>query len=716
MNQVEQRNMTHAEARQATDKICEYLAVAWDTVIDVYNRRGWAALGYETWREYCDAEFGARPQLPRDERRKVTAMLRGAGMSTGAVGAAMGISQRTAAAPYQGEEASSPDRQPVTGLDGKVYGGSRGQKQAATREDDPACDVDEPHHPDAKNKEKIANDMTGVLAAALDYIGRGWGVFPLNGKVPAVKGGFKAASTDPDQIREWFGTEDHNIGLAIPKGHLVLDVDPRAGGRDTLHGIRDQIPEPTLIAMTGRQDYGMHIWLRGKLSKQDLPGIDIKRPGKGYVVAPPSIHPDTGYAYEWHIPDTPIATLEVSEFTVPASRERLRGEFRESVRDIAESVEAIPAGTRNDAMLQIAAYALGKYNPHMARLLYDNGLARCDPPLPSRQAESIWNWVYERQEEGDGFVDIEDFTEPDESDERRFIPINWYELLTTEPPEPDWLIEPILEAGRQVALYSEAKVGKSLLMLEIACGVATGQAVLGDQTRKARPVVYIDLENTTDDLRERVLNLGYKWYELENQLFYYQFPSLRYLDTPEGGREVYSLAAEHGADLVVIDTLARVTEGDENENDTYHNFYKHTGVALKRAGVTLARLDHAGKDANKGMRGASAKTTDVDAVWSLVATGDILTLTRTHSRNAHGAGSLVLERHDGPLRHVPPAPPFESEPQRDRVTEIVAKLDELEAPISASNKTAKALLREAGVHFRNDVVEKANQQRKTPKE
>lgn len=568
--------------------------------------------------------------------------------------------------------------------------------------------------------------MSDTLSAALEYAERGWAVFPLDGKVPAIESGFKAASTDPELIRYWFNDTGFNVGVAIPEGHVVLDIDPRAGGPETLREIRDQLPKSTLVAKTGRGDGGLHIWFRGEIPKVKLPGIDIKRPGKGYVVAPPSIHPDTGGAYEWRNPGTPIADFEGKiQYTQNNSLIGVDLNASGTARESAESAEPILKGVQHDTLLEIAAYAVSKYPPAIARMVYNSALERCEPAHPRGQAESIWSWVCDRQESGDGFVDPDDDLTPEtpepDSEERRFVPIDWEELLTGEIPEPDWLLEPLIEAGRQVALYSDAKAGKSLLLLEAACGVATGKAVLGDAAREPRPVVYLDMENTTDDLRERIDKLGYGWQELTGRLFYYSFPSLKYLDTPEGGREVYGIAAEHDAELVVIDTLSRVTEGDENENDTYHNFYKNTGVPLKRAGIGLIRLDHAGKDVAKGMRGASAKTTDVDAVWSLIVHEEnTLTLERTHTRAAHGAGKLTLERKDGPLRHVLPEAPFDtegapfSEPnlEQNRAELLIGHLEHLGVSPDASVRTSQWALKEAEIPFNQARLVEAVRERK----
>ena len=95
-----------------------------------------------------------------------------------------------------------------------------------------------------------------------------------------------------------------NIGIRPPAGMVVVDVDPRDGGDLALAALEAEYgPLPaTWTAETGSG--GWHYWftvgaadLRGKL----CPGIDLKHGGTGYVVAPPSRHPDGGI-YRWVTP------------------------------------------------------------------------------------------------------------------------------------------------------------------------------------------------------------------------------------------------------------------------------------------------------------------------------------------------------------------------------------------------------------------------------
>lgn len=146
-----------------------------------------------------------------------------------------------------------------------------------------------------------------MIDHALDYAARGWKVFPLVGKVPRTKRGHLDATGDPEQIRAWWTRwPDANIGAPVPHKVIVLDVDPRNDGDIAALG---NIPL-TSTCWSGRGDGGRHLYFQrpdtGLYTSTRLPkGIDLKV--NGYLVVPPSLHPDSGMPYRWE--KHPIAPL-----------------------------------------------------------------------------------------------------------------------------------------------------------------------------------------------------------------------------------------------------------------------------------------------------------------------------------------------------------------------------------------------------------------------
>ncbi len=235
---------------------------------------------------------------------------------------------------------------------------------------------------------------------------------------------------------------------------------------------------------------------------------------------------------------------------------------------------------------------------------------------------------------------------------RERLPIVDWHALWADESEEEWIVEPILPARRLVALYSAPKVGKSLLLLEVAAAIAAGREVLGAVPDRARTVLYVDFENDPKaDVRQRLINMGYGPGDL-SRLCYLSFPTLGVLDSERGSQELMAAVEYHEAEVVVIDTVSRSVEGDENENDTWLDFYRHTGLKLKQAGVALIRLDHSGKDETKGQRGGSAKVGDVDAVWRMSrVTETVFRLDCEANRMPITEKMLTLHREEGPLRH-----------------------------------------------------------------
>lgn len=280
-------------------------------------------------------------------------------------------------------------------------------------------------------------------------------------------------------------------------------------------------------------------------------------------------------------------------------------------------------------------------------------------------------------------------------------PIDWCALWNRDRAPDDWLIEPILPRGRGVAIWSKAKLGKSLLLLDIAAAAAAGRSVLGYPAREPLDIVYIDYEMTNDDVQDRLDALGYGPDDDLSHLHYYQHPSLPPLDTAAGGHALMGLVNRHNAAVVVIDTMTRAVTGEENSADPVRRFYRHTGTPLKAAGVALIRLDHAGHDAAGHARGTSAKQDDVDVIFQLVPNrGDRWRLLRTDTRIPWVPAAIDIRRLEEPLlSHVAVQDTWPA-----GTIEVAQLLDTLHVPLEAGCRAANGALQKAHEGKRSMVV------------
>ena len=186
------------------------------------------------------------------------------------------------------------------------------------------------------------------------------------------------------------------------------------------------------------------------------------------------------------------------------------------------------------------------------------------------------------------------------------------------------------------------------------------------------------------------------------------------LDTEEGGIALEEIVVSHDATLVVIDTVSRVTKGDENATETYRDLFRHTETRLKRKGTTLARLDHLGKDPTKGSRGASAKEDPLDVVFILEPTDLGVLLKRTKGRQPGLPDYVKITREfttNGILQHVIPdkiAPEW--------LIDFVFEIDQMGLPEDAGIPTVQKALRDLGKGRRRSVIAEAVRFRKGRKQ
>lgn len=283
--------------------------------------------------------------------------------------------------------------------------------------------------------------------------------------------------------------------------------------------------------------------------------------------------------------------------------------------------------------------------------------------------------------------------------------------LWDEEVQEEYLIDPIIPARRTTVIYSKPKVGKSLFTLEMCAHIAQGTSFLGYTPEEAKRVLYLDFENDPlGDTIQRLKSMQFKPENLDN-LMIISYPQLGGMDTVQGANTFLKIVNYYQPDLVVIDTMSRAISGDENENDTYLNFYRLTQLQLKKAGIALLRLDHAGKDESKGQRGGSAKSGDVDLVWQLreVAPGQLQLA--CEAKRLHIPEEIIaIKRTKNPTMHTWINA---DRARQERIDDLNQTLDKAGAGNQVTEREARDALRDAGARAENSLLREALRQRKT---
>ncbi|GHE84881.1 AAA family ATPase [Streptomyces fumanus] len=299
--------------------------------------------------------------------------------------------------------------------------------------------------------------------------------------------------------------------------------------------------------------------------------------------------------------------------------------------------------------------------------------------------------------------------------------LDWNQHFATDFGNVQLLPGKLMAPGQQITVVGDGKAGKSLLVQEWLWRMASGQSFLGDRPQDPISVLYVDAENGHADIQERFLSYGAGPGRM-GLLTYASFPPIRPLDTAGGGADLLAMVGEAEAQVVCLDTVSRFISGPENDADTWLALYRHTLLPLKRAGIASIRLDHMGKDGERGARGSSAKTQDVDHVWELRAQGGgTLLLKRTHTRTGIGPDQFVIVRQSrrhgdhympGGTRHVLMEYDQMQEATEGSVEWLVAQIDRLGLPDDAGNPRTKAALAQAGIKAAKVKIEAAVRTRK----
>lgn len=486
-----------------------------------------------------------------------------------------------------------------------------------------------------------------MVENALAYAARGVPVFPCRpDKSPYVKGGFKAASKDPDQIGRWWARwPDALIGM--PTGAAsemwVLDVDELA----TFEAANITLPT-TRRARTGK---GLHYYFRydpahpvtNKQRDNRRPGTDVRGDG-GYVILPPSLHP-SGRRYEWEdecqpviAPPEILALVGQNQKNPGAARAKPPTPMLQEAEDTPMGLSCLRAtawfvktatnGTQQDT-LNRQAYNLGERVKEglLSLTTARTGLVEAGLKMHAYDADNPWTT------EGIGaIVDraLSDGARPPHAThcETDIAFLNWSELTTRTPQRKQFVLPNLAPAGEVTLLTGAGSAGKSLLGQQLATALAAGVQTLGLQLNQGT-AMYFTCEDDPQELHYRQHQicraLGVNMSDLDGQQY---VASLRgrldniLMSVASNGQiepsrtfeHLANLMREKEAKLVVLDNVAHLFGGNENDRGDVTQFVNALNRLAGESGAAIILIAHP----NKAGDSYSGSTAWLNAVRSQI--------------------------------------------------------------------------------------------------
>jgi RecA-family ATPase len=515
----------------------------------------------------------------------------------------------------------------------------------------------------------------------------GFRVFPLRPddpelppeeiKRPAIKDWQRLATTDEQQIAEWWSRANYNIATpTLPDGELVvLDYDVAAGkrGADTLryHETFFDLPDSYRVRTASG---GVHVYLKapaGTLISNSAsrigPNADVRGNARGgYVVAPGSTIHGRPYAatHTGPIEPMPSCLIELARTVrnkVADTRTPLVDlDAPETIHRASkwlsdEAPEAVEGCGGDETTFRVACrlkdFGIGKETALDLMLDHWNE-HKAIPPWPLDQLEAKVENAYRYGQLPPGSanalaefdaVEIEQGNPASEKPKSR-IYSRKRNALAERPERRPHLIRGLIDQQSVVITYGESNAGKSFIALDRALHIATGKPYLGRPVNQAA-VAYIATEGGYG-IQFRIEAWCKKHGVDAATLQFTLVPCpVNFLGKGDIGdlvgvlkRDEEELGQRLG--LIVVDTLNRtLAGGDENSSVDMGRFVRVIDHLRETFKSTIDVIHHTGKDKLKGARGHSLLRAAADSEFEVDKNG---TISNTKQRDMEHAADTYF--------------------------------------------------------------------------
>lgn len=420
---------------------------------------------------------------------------------------------------------------------------------------------------------------------ALQYLRQGYSIIPLKprSKEPLIPWQeYQKRHATEAEVRGWFTSHPRaNIGLVTGQisGIAVVDLD---GPEGVSNGRSLGLTSP-LISITGKGRQLIYKHPGGNVCNavRKYPGIDIRGDG-GYVVAPPSIHPN-GRRYSWigqlskQLPlfpssifaqEKPQAIASSSGWIAKALEEMTHG-------NIDNTLFRICSRLRNDGYSESDAAIL--LRPHAERAGATGG----------HLEEKIKN-VWKRYEAN---------PKAEQVDPANAESIDSFMAALTPV---DWICRPLIAKGTLGFVAGLPETNKTWLLMDLAleCAVSGGGKWLELFPVRHSRVLFIDQERFKGETQRRFRAMmrekGIESHGIKDNLFIRCGTTTR-LDLAPSYEAFRRELLEIKPELVIVDSWASFQSSDENNRQSVQVVLERIKALRTEIGCTFLFIDHENK-------------------------------------------------------------------------------------------------------------------------
>ena len=486
--------------------------------------------------------------------------------------------------------------------------------------------------------------MNELKESAIKYAKMGLSVFPLipKDKKPATEHGFKDATTDLRIIEKWWNKNpNYNIGIATGEmsgGLVAIDMDvDKDQGKDGYHSFTKWCADNYLVlpdswlSITGRGGY--HLFYQTDLDVPSKGGwledVDIRANG-GYVVAPPSIHPN-GTKYQWEDDPDDCQLVSSDDIDVEFVMNSVIASEKVSKSQPFNLPDVIEVGHRDELMFKLACryQQMGMSDTAMLAALQEENKARCKPPLTDKEIRKKVEQAQKYQkgevvtldEHEDGYTRksygktgraIEETITEDDLD----MPT----LDEFEEREKHWLIPGYIPEGCVTLLCSDGGIGKTTIWCDTLAAFTQGRITIFDKALEIpeefigtkRTVMYFSKEDPTEEiLKGKLRKAGAD----QTKIRCFGLDDPRLSKIWYGSLLLDKLVEKYKPDIVVFDTLqAFLPEGvDMAKRKDMRDALNPLNALGAKYGTAFLMIMHTNKSNTSGRQ----RMADSSDIWDL---------------------------------------------------------------------------------------------------